>query len=56
MILGLITSWSKTYKLLLLQDQASGMDVVAADRWAPLKKRWALRGHAQVIWLSKLHV
>jgi hypothetical protein len=35
--------------LLLLQDQAGGMDAAAADRWAALKKRWALRGHAQVI-------
>jgi hypothetical protein len=27
---------------LLLQNQADGMDVVAADRWEALKKRWAL--------------
>jgi len=32
------------------------MDVVAADRWDALKKRWALRGQAQVVWLSVLHV
>jgi hypothetical protein len=42
--------------LLLLQDQAGGMDVVVADRWVALKKRWALQGHAQVIRLSALHV
>jgi len=35
--------------LLLLQDQASGMDVIVADRWVALKKTWALQGHAQVI-------
>ena len=39
-----------------LQDQAGGMDVVAADRWVALKKRWALWGHGQVIQLSALHV
>jgi hypothetical protein len=42
--------------LLLLQDQASGMDTAAADKWAALKKRGALQGHAQVIRLSILHV
>ena len=42
--------------LLLLQDQAGGMDVVATDKWDALKKRGALRGHAQVIRLSALHV
>jgi hypothetical protein len=26
----------------LLQNQADGMDVVDADRWEALKKRWAL--------------
>jgi hypothetical protein len=41
---------------LLLQDQAGGMDVVVADRWDALKKRWALWGQAQVVWLSVLHV
>jgi hypothetical protein len=34
--------------LLLLQDEDGGMDVVA-DKWTALKKRWALRGHAQVV-------
>ena len=42
--------------LLLLQDQAGGMDIVVADKWVALKKRGALRGHAQVIRLSTLHV
>jgi hypothetical protein len=28
--------------LLLLQDQAGGMDVVAVDRWDALNKIWAL--------------
>jgi hypothetical protein len=42
--------------LLLLQDQAGGMDTAAADKWAALKKRGALWGHAQVIRLSTLHV
>jgi hypothetical protein len=37
--------------LLLLKDWAGGMDTVVVDRWVALKKRWALRGHAQVIWL-----
>ena len=40
----------------LLQDQAGGMDIVVADKWTALKKRGTLRGHAQVIWLSVLHV
>jgi hypothetical protein len=41
----------------LLQNQADGMDVGgAADRWEALKKRWALQGQTQVIWLSVLHV
>jgi hypothetical protein len=40
---------------LLPQDQAGGMDVVVADRQVVLKKRWP-SGHAQVIWLSTLHV
>ena len=34
--------------LLLLQDQVGGMDTVATDKWAVLKKRWAFWGHAQV--------
>ena len=42
--------------LLLLQDQDGGMIIVAADKWVALKKRGALRGHAQVIRLSALHV
>jgi hypothetical protein len=34
---------------LLLQNQADGMDVVAADRMEALKKKgWALQGQAQV--------
>ena len=41
---------------LLLQDQVGGMDTDAADKEAALKKRGALRGHAQVFWLSTLHV
>jgi hypothetical protein len=41
---------------LLLQDQADGMDTTTADRWDALKKIWALRGQAQVVWLSVLHV
>ena len=41
---------------LILQDQAGGMDIVVVDRWVALKKRRALRGHAQVIRLSALHV
>ena len=40
----------------LLQDQAGGMDTVAGDKWIALMKRGALWGHAQVIWLSVLHV
>jgi hypothetical protein len=40
----------------LLQDQAGVMDTVVGDKWTALKKRGALRGHAQVIWLSVLHV
>jgi len=42
--------------LLLLQDQAGGMDTATANKWAALKKRGALRGHTQVIWLSALDV
>jgi hypothetical protein len=42
--------------LLLLQDQAGGMDVVVVDKWVALKKRGAFWGHAQVIQLSALHV
>jgi hypothetical protein len=41
---------------LLLQDEAGGMDVVVVDRWDALKKRWALWGQAQVVWLSLIHV
>jgi hypothetical protein len=39
----------------LLQDQVGGMDIVVGDKWIALMKRGALRGHAQVIWLSILH-
>ena len=42
--------------LLLLHDQVGGMDTVASDKWTALKKRGALRGHAQFIWLLVLHV
>jgi hypothetical protein len=42
--------------LLLLHDQAGGMDIVVVDKWVALKKRGVLRGHAQVIQLSELHV
>jgi hypothetical protein len=42
--------------LLLLQNQVGGMDAAAANKWAALKKRAALRGHAQVIRLLALHV
>ena len=42
--------------LLLLYDREGGMDTAAADKWAALKKRGALQGHAQVIRLSVLHV
>jgi hypothetical protein len=35
--------------LLLLRDQAGGMDVDVVDKWVALKKRGALRGYAQVI-------
>jgi hypothetical protein len=41
---------------LLLQNQAGGMDAAASDGWDVLKKRWALQGQAQVVWLSILHV
>jgi hypothetical protein len=40
----------------LLQDQSIVMDTVVDDKWNALKKRGALRGHAQVVWLSILHV
>ena len=39
----------------LLQEQASGMDIVVVDKWIALKKRGALWGHAQVVRLSVLH-
>ena len=42
--------------LLLLQDQAGGMDIVVADKLTALKKIGALRGHAKVTRLSVLHV
>jgi hypothetical protein len=32
--------------LLLLQDQAGGMDVVVVDRWVALKKRWGPHGYS----------
>ena len=52
---------TRTHNLLeqdppLLQNQSDGMDVVAADRWEALKKRWALQGQDQVIWFSILHL
>ena len=40
----------------LLQDQASMMDTIVGDTWTAMKKRGALQGHAQVVWLSVLHV
>jgi hypothetical protein len=40
----------------LFQDHAGGMDNVVGDEWTALKKRGVVRGHAQVIWLSILHV
>jgi hypothetical protein len=42
--------------LLLLQDQAGEMDIIAIDKWVTLKKRGALRIHAQVIRILVLHV
>jgi hypothetical protein len=42
--------------LLLLWNQAGGMDIVVADKWDALKKRGALWSHAQVICLSALHI
>lgn len=42
--------------LLLLEDQDGGMDTATADKCDALKKTGALRGHAQVIRLSTLHV
>jgi hypothetical protein len=35
--------------LLLLQDQAGGIDTIVDDRWVVLKKIWALQGHVEVI-------
>jgi hypothetical protein len=35
--------------LLLLQDQAGGMDTIVVDKWELLKKRGTLQGHAQVM-------
>ena len=41
---------------LLLQDQVGGMDDAIADIWDAMNKIWSLRGQAQVIWFSVLHV
>jgi hypothetical protein len=42
---------------LLLQNQADGMDTVAADRMEALKKKgWASKAKLKSIWLSVLHV
>ena len=41
---------------LLLKDQVNGMDATVVDKYGALKKRWTLRGQAQVIWLLVLHV
>jgi hypothetical protein len=42
---------------LLLQDQADGMDVVAADKMEALKKKdGPSRARLKSIWLSILHV
>jgi hypothetical protein len=38
------------------QDQAGVMDIVVDGMWALLRKKGALQGHAQVVWLSTLHV
>jgi hypothetical protein len=47
MIPELITSWRKTY--CYFKTGMVVMDTAAADKWATLKKRGALQGHAQVI-------
>jgi hypothetical protein len=36
--------------LLLLQDQAGGMDTVVVDKWAALKKRGALGAMLKSSW------
>jgi hypothetical protein len=41
---------------LLLQDQAGVMDIVDDDTWIILKKRGPFPSHAQVVWLSVVHV
>jgi hypothetical protein len=42
---------------LLLQNQADGMDVVAADRMEALKKKHGpSRARLKSIWLSVLHI
>ena len=40
----------------LLQDQGGGMDTATGDKWTALMKSVALRGHAQVVWISIIHV
>jgi hypothetical protein len=54
MIPRLITSWSKTHRY--SRTRLVGMDTVVDDEWTALKKRGALWGHAQVVFLSVLHV
>jgi hypothetical protein len=39
-----------------LQDQAGVMNTNVGDMWTAVKKIGALRGHAEVIWLSAFHV
>jgi hypothetical protein len=42
--------------LLILQDQAGGMDDVAVNKWVALEEKRGPLGHSKVICLSKLHV
>jgi hypothetical protein len=54
MIPGIITSWRKTYSC--FRNKLVGMDIVVDDEWIALKKIGSFQGHAQVIYLSVLHV
>jgi hypothetical protein len=49
MIPRLITSWGKIHRY--SRTRLVGMDIVVDDEWTGLKKRGALRGHAQVVYL-----
>jgi hypothetical protein len=51
-----LTHYLMEQDVLLPQNQVGGINDVVAHKWVALKKRWALQGHAQVIWLSALHV